>query len=182
MAIKKQIVLIPFWIQEILGRNRLPLSACLELDKLKNIISMDDIASFSALQQSFQKLIGISMMDELYFNWRNSIPEGYPENIAYAELVNTVSFDTATISGMNMRLFEPEAKTDQYNEPFAIHDITPEVIGIVIYPGFFTNNTDTNLQKLLIEGILKLLYVYDAYHDVAKTPLFRRYLELLSIK
>ncbi len=69
---------------------------------------------------------------------------------------------------------------DRYKEPFATYDLTPEVAGVVIYPGYFTTDTIQKYQHELIVSILKVFYVYSAYHEVCKTPFFKRYLELLA--
>jgi len=179
---KKQLILIPFWIQEILGRNKLPLSTCLELDKIKPIISLNDVSAFYALQGYFKHVIGIDVFPSLFSCWCDSITEQNVDVLKYRDTVSLLSTDTTINKDMYNRLFDPSSKSSQYDEPFKVYDLTPEIAGVVIYPGYFLEQTDCVQQKNLIEAILKVLYVYDAYHDVACTPSFKRYLELLSNK
>lgn len=180
MGVKKQIVLIPYWVQEILVRNQKTLATCLELDQCKPLMALNDLVCFSALQCCSQQLLGYNVGNELSGLWRDSIPEGYPETRQFSDLVETLNSDASFKAEVQERLFTIDSKVDRYNKPFVVYDLTPEVCGVVLYPGFFTIESKGMHQLSLVEALLKILYVYDAYHEVAKTPLYRRYLELLS--
>lgn len=181
---KKHIILIPYWVQESLQRQQLPLATCLDFEALKPIMSLNDLVTFSTLQHHVETCTGkdTAVGDSLFFHWIRNIPESHRDSVDYlTKTVSTLETDPSFHAEVKARLFDPAGKLDRYPQPFIIYDLTPEVAGVVIYPGFF-GKADEALQLSLIEAILKTLYVYDTYNEVSKTPLFRRYLELLSKK
>lgn len=180
---KKQIVLIPFWIQEIMKRNNMPLAECLEFPKVKPVMALNDLVEFSALQEHMDFVLGTKFAGtHLYWVWASSIPNGNADSELMQALnsASTLSKDESFQKELKSRLFDTAAKSSHYKEPFITYDLSPTVVGVVIYPGFFDRENNTALQKPLVEAILKVLYVYEPSHEVAKTPLFKRYLELLS--
>lgn len=184
MAAKKEIVLIPFWVQEILQRNQLPLEACLKLDTIKPLMSLNDLVCFLALQSYTDKLLGTKYVeDRLVWVWADSIVEN---NLGLKDFLwktlLALSSDASFRKEVEARLLSEDGKVDQYKEPFITYDLPSGVVGVVIYPGFFTGAGVSENQKPLVEAILKVLYVYESTHEVAKTPLFKRYLELLHVE
>jgi hypothetical protein len=180
VGIRKEFVLIPYWIQETLNRNKLPMSAALDLGKLREVTSVNDLISFYTLQESFDKLVGAPCVSCLFWAWEENIPMDNTElKKYYNNIVISLSSDPSFRNDIQTRLFDEGAKQDQYKEPFALYDLSPKVTGIVIYPGHFTNKVDKKKQKLIIDAMLKELYVYNTQHEVANLPMFRRYLELL---
>ena len=178
---KKRIVLIPYWVQEIVKRANLPLAACLEFGKIKAVMSLNDLIGFCTLQQYFKHVLNAEMFDELFSIWLDSIPNDQPELRSYfTEQVYPLACDDSFRKEIWGRLFEVEARSKQYEVPFITYDLTPTVCGVVICPGYFVNDGTADLQRSLIQAILEVLYVYDTFSDVAKTSLFKRYLELLS--
>lgn len=180
---KKRIVFIPYWVQDVLSRNKMQLADCLDVAKIKPVLALNDLLCFAALQRFSDRLFGRPVTnDELYWIWASSA-EGNPEarNFLHSK-VSTMSIDESYTTEVQSRLFDVDAHTAQYENPFITYDLTPEVVGVVIYPGYFTSNSNSELQKSFVSAILKVLYVYEPSHEVAKTPLFKRYLELLSTK
>jgi len=178
---QKKIILIPYYVQEIMQRNSLQLADCLDLVKIRRVISVQDIAGFIALQGYNKTIFGIDIIDDLSFTLSNSIIKGNTElNDFLWKTLTPLSIDESIQNELKARLFESSGKIDHYKEPFGIYDLTPEVGGVVIYPGYFTTNGNTELQKNVIEKVLKLLYVYGAFHEVASTPFFNQYLKLLK--
>lgn len=72
---------------------------------------------------------------------------------------------------------DPDAKTPPV---FRIVDIERNVFAIVLYEGFLESLVGDSGKLVLIEELLKLLYVYCKIEDVAKTDLFTTYVKLLS--
>jgi len=179
----KRIVLIPFWVQDILARNKMQLADCLNVAKLKPIMALNDLLAFAALQRHIVQLVGAPVIgDELYWIWAESVAANPELKKFLNESISVLSGDPTYNREIQSRLFDPDAHTAQYEKPFITYDLSPEVLGVVIYPGYFTDSGNNDLQKSLVSAILKLLYVYEHDHKVAKTPLFKRYLELLSAK
>jgi hypothetical protein len=182
---KKTVVLIPFWIQETMKRNGLQLADCLKFEVVKPITSLNDLVLFYALQQRDTHLVGKDtyLNNGLYGAWANSIPADNKELLSFfTDSVTELCRDASFQAELDARLFCADAAQGQYKEAFDIYDLTPEVVGVVVNPGFFVGTGNTELQQSLVEAILKVLYVYEPSHEVAKTPLFKRFLELLSGK
>lgn len=184
MPRNKDIILIPFWVAETMKRNQLPLNQCLSFEKIKPLMSLNDLISFLVFQTYTNHVLGSDIYIDLAAIWKNSVPEDKPKlrNECYLDLPK-FALDAVNHKEVWDRIFDPTSKHNSYDEkqvPFTVHDLTPELLGIVINPGFFTEPVDPRLQISLIESILKVLYVYDAYHEVAKTSLFKRYLDLLA--
>lgn len=180
---EKQIVFIPYWVQETLQRNQLPLADCLNLAKIQPLMSLNDVVAFYTLQDYYERVMGIQAFAPtgLFWSWINGIPEGESVLRSFYNSVSTLSCDKTFKQEVESRLFHEDAKTQFYTKPFITYDLTPEVCGVVIYPGYFVGNNLFELQRSVVEAILKVLYVYDPSHEVAKTPLFKKYLELLSV-
>ena len=185
MSVKNNIVLIPYWIPEILKRKGLELKDCLDFPKLKPLLSLNDLVSFATLQEYYGKLTGAEEPSSLIWIWSASIPKDQPELSKYLwDTVSTISMDQTFKNEIETRLFCEGSKLDQYPEPYAVQHLAPEVGGIVIYPGHFIleENSKPVHQKALVVSILKVLYVYNAYNEMCKTSLFKKYLELLAGK
>jgi len=179
---KKKVVLIPHWVQDVMQRNKLQLADCLILEKIKPLMSFNDLAGFVALQDYFYKVTGSeAVMPELTQIFADSINEKDVQlrSFCYTTLIKTAA-DDSVHKELEARLFDINSKNNIYEKPFIIYDLTPEVCGVVIYPGYFFSTNDFGLQKAVIDEVLKVLYVYGAFHEVASTPFFKRHLELLS--
>lgn len=175
--------MIPYWIQEVLSRNQLQLSACLDLEKIKPILSLNDLVSFLVLQNDefVQKVTGINNYSgdliSVWFESGNTSLNAFRQNTLIP-----LSTDTSFRDEVDNRLFSIDSKEDRYKDPFIIYDLTPDVFGIVVYPGHFTKSNDLQLQKTVVESVLEVLYVYQTFSEVAKSIFFSQYLELLSFK
>ena len=184
MAEKKVAILIPYWVKEVLRRNSLPLSACLDFSKIKPLLSLDDLAAFLALQDSkyFKIITGTELFQEqLTLLWSNSIVNTDVELYEFLwKILNPISLDESYSKVLMSRLFNKDALDIRFNESYAIYDLTSEAFGVVLYPGYFISN-NMELQKSVIESIIELLYRYQSFHEVARTPFFKGYLELLSV-
>jgi hypothetical protein len=183
VADKKVVILIPFWVQETLKRNNLQLSACLELEKIKPLFSTNDLITFLTLQdQRYLKLVaGLDTVDQLTWVWSNSILKSNRElnDILWKTLV-PASSDPSFHTEITERLFTEESKDKRHSDPFVTFDLTPDVCGVVLYPGYFISPNNIDLQKAVIEAIIEVLYRYLSFHETAQSPFFKRYLETLS--
>lgn len=187
MAIKKSVILIPYWIEETLQRNPVArLSDCLDFPKLRPLVAAADLAGFAALQKCFESVFGCKEIDcdvvraSLPLIWGDSLPNN--NEAAYSYLWNTVCplEDDPTVGrDVACRLFDEGARLPRCEVPYALRDLSPTVLGVVIYPGFFVGADAFKHQLAVTRDVLKTLYVYDTHSEVAKTSLFKRYLELL---
>lgn len=181
--VKKRIVLIPYWVQDTMQRKKLNLVDCLDFNKVMSVMAISDLVGFSALQEFFPHVLGnVQFYDELYTLWFQSVQANPVAGSYLANNITPFVRLDETKKEVAERLFSSDAKTAQHENAFITYDLSPEVLGVVIYPGFFVREGDVELQKSLVKAILKVLYVYEPSHEVAKTPLFKRYLELLAVK
>lgn len=183
MSIKKQIVLIPYWIQDTLKRKNISLIEAFNLPKLKDMVAQNDLIGFFSLQSEFEKLIGVRYTDSLWDVWYKSIPKDNKELIKYFnDMILPISRDCSIKEDIHGRLFSGSNKEEKYPDPFTVIDLTQDAAGIVIYPGHYHEQADAEQQETLIEALLKLLYIYNTHDVVARTEIFKRYLELLANK
>lgn len=178
---KKEIVLIPSWIQEVLHRNKLNIQECLSLDTLKKVMSVEDLAQFAAAQAFIKDLTGVNEIDEYGLSVAWSRNSNAQSNAFLQSVINPMKIDPNTVEGVRNRLFNPEFKQIGCEIPFITYDLSPTALGVVVYPGFFTSTPSRNLRFALVEGILKAFYECGIpAHEVNRTPLCRTYLKLLG--
>ena len=190
MSVKTNVILIPFWIIESLKRAGLPPSACLDYKKVKSCVSTHDLLTFLAAQGMSGTLIGNQdIIPTDTFNvigvWTAGIKAEPKALTNEVEQLYTVACGSNYLEEVKSRLFTPGTNgpdySPTYEKPFITYDLAPDVIGVVIHPGFFSETPSKEQQLSLVDAVLKVLYVYNtAYHEVASTLWFKRYLQLLS--
>ncbi|MGF6604679.1 hypothetical protein P3T23_009435 [Paraburkholderia sp. GAS448] len=178
----KEIVLIPHWVHEALARQKLPLSECLNFAVLQRMSSVNDLACFYGLQHYIEELVYAS--GTLGRCWEGTVTDRDSRALLMQTILPLAAHLQAS-GEIESRLFSPQSRLPWHDEPFSIHDITREVGGVVIYPGFFVGEGQPGGQpdtyrEQLVTGLLKLLYAYNASHEVSGTRLFRHYLDMLS--
>lgn len=194
MTVKTRVILIPFWIEESLKRAGLPVKECVDYQKVKRVVSTNDMLTFLAAQELVDTLVGnpkaleypsLGSVGSLSNCWAESIPNTERTVLADAQSLYTVTFTGNYLDEVKSRLFTEGANGPDYNptyeKPFIIYDLMPDVVGIVVYPGYFSERPGKELQLSLVEAVQEALYVYNTpYHEVASTPWFKRYLDLLA--
>lgn len=178
------VVVIPYWVAEAVSRNRLTIGECLDYEKIKGVLSLEDMGAFYNAQDLLSEFVGAKSNDIMQFGtrlggyWNLSIPL---DNVALKKdwtdrstLFEAIGKDVAS------RLMGEDLKLDRYPEPFKVVDLANRVAGLIVYPGHFVGTVDPGLQFELVDALLKVFYMYSPYHDVAKSPLFKRHLELLA--
>lgn len=180
---QKKIVLVPYWISETVHRNKMNLADVLDFEKIRHLCSPVDLAGFAILQDCAPNLVGgdVYMPWSLFGVWFESLRTEDGKSY-HANTVMPLTFDESFIKSAKDRLFSEDSRNERYSEPFNYYDIAPAVGAMVISPGFYTANASDELHLNTVEAILKALYVYAPHNEVARTPWFKRYLELLSKK
>ena len=192
MSLNKEILLVPFWIQDILRRNNMELKDCLDFSKIHQVVSPNELAEFIVLQGCYGILIDmkndgtIGLGADLSRIWHVNIGDTRQELHAKIDgnilpLCDSIYPELKT--SIHTRLFSEGISIPQRPNPFVVYDLSETVVGVVINPGHFIcgNNGkwSNHHQKALLDTILKVLYVYNTFSEVAKTSLFTKYLELL---
>jgi hypothetical protein len=182
---KKEFILIPYWVSETLHRNKLELSDCLDFKKIQPLLTLSDLAAMACLSdRHIQTVTGIAdcSLGSLYFAWLNGLTINHDSALQtyVSEVLFSMAESEATKSEVIQRLFAAECpEAERFEKPFILYDLSPQYAGVVINPGFFGVNGNAATQLSLVEEMLKALYVYETYNEVAKSPLFLRQLELL---
>jgi hypothetical protein len=69
---------------------------------------------------------------------------------------------------------------DVNKSTFKVIDVDRGVLAVIVQPNFLAEVNTENGKMKLIEGLLKLFYVYCKKEDVAKSSLFATYVSMLS--
>lgn len=202
VPVPKRVVYIPHWIQAMLQRRNISLAACLDYKQMKELLSQEDQAQFLALQP--YKLFdatydaegypldyhyasnGTQVTDEwsiagsLYEVWAKSLTAEDVASKSILQSVEALCFDKIVTNELKARLFSKESFSEQYQKPFITYDLARNVIGVVVFPGYFTPEKNPSFKVDLLKSILKVFYVYNTYASVCTTPYFRKYLEALA--
>lgn len=186
----KKVVLVPYWVQEALARHHCGLEAAFDFDKLVQFINTNDLIGYLSLQDYLLELAGYEVHGDtsgsvLQQKWRETAKSEGAETLLTQTIIPLVR-SPEYLQDVCDRLFSPNAVCDRlphHENAFNVYDATLDAACVVIHPGFFTEEAGSDgFRAALIEALLKVLYAYNAYHEVAHTPLFKRYLELLAQK
>jgi hypothetical protein len=174
------LVLIPYWIRDGIVREGLPYKTVLDPIKLRTLFSASDLAQFIAVNNRAEKVLGIDTWKSLPGIWSDKKVSAEVDDF-YRTTIIPLSTTPETIQEINTRLFDTTTKREGENE-YITYDLERDSVGVVLSRGFDTSNSNSNVIFGMIESILKVLYVYNPQHEVAKTQYFKRYLDLLSLK
>lgn len=176
---------IPHFVRDALKRRGLPLGTILDFNKVREVLSINDIVLVQTLQKSevWKKLLGIDHQDvknfhygtdmSLYGTWYDSASV---ENREYLVKILSVLVESGQANDeIAERLFSNNRGV-QAQEPvtsYEITDIGPKYYGIIIESGVFPNRT---LSNKLLKDILKSMYLYHSQSEIAGLELFRLYM------
>lgn len=168
-------LLVPHFIVNVLKRHQLPLSAVYDLKKLRELVSIHDLAVFTALQKHWPTVLGINPKYPDYI-LNLMITEGAsPEDRAFFnETVNTLLVESGQIqTEVKNRLFDTTSldKTT-YPQPYEIKDLGSQCYGVIVYPGYFPN---PQLGRALVRDLVSAMYLYCRHDEIAATEFFKVY-------
>lgn len=181
---EKKIVVVPYWIADSVHRNKMNLADMLDFEKIRRVCAPADMAGLLIVQEFATHLVG----GDLHIGtW--GIDQAWYESLRteesrtfYQNTVIPLTCDESFVKDAKDRLFGEDSRTERHSEPFNYYDIAPAVGAMVISPGFYTASAPDELYLATVEAILKALYVYTPPNEVARTPWFKRWLQLLSKK
>jgi hypothetical protein len=182
----KKVVLIPYWVQEALSRHNCGLNDAVNFDQLVKFLNTNDLIGYLALQDYLLELAGFEVHGgALCDAWKASASCEDNQTLLTQTIVPMVGCPEF-LDDVHNRLFSRDSlfeRLPHHENAFNVYDITHDIAGVVIHPGFFTEEAGSNgYRAALIVALLKVLYAYNAYHEVAHVPLFKRYLESLGQK
>lgn len=181
-------ILLPRFVQNVLKRNKLPLSSLTDFNKVRELLSINDIVLIQTLNrpEHWKSLLGINIVEAqkfwygsdmgLYKLWYDSATE---ENKTYLVNILSVLVESGQANDeIAERLFNNKEGTlaQELEKPYEIVDIGPKYYGLLLEPGVFPNR---DLSNKLVKDILKSMYLYCSQSEVAQTEIFRLYVSRL---
>lgn len=179
-TIKSNMILLPYWVMDLVKKHRLKEADVLNFAKVQPILSMSDLASVQALQSFGEAVVGTRdiISSSILYEWFSSASEA--QKIMLDSSIEPLSKSQSFQDELRPR-FELDPSMAQREVPFEVIALEDRALAVVMYPGFFApERYDQQFQ--IVRALLRQLYVYEQPTVVAETSLFRRYLELLSLR
>lgn len=174
---KKNIIAIPHWLCGTLEHNELKLADLANYDKLRKILSIEDLSLIVALQDklnTFKLFEEANVSGFLTYAWSESTTN---QNEIY-DVIYPLSKSKAVVEELNDRLSEHYC-VDK-NRLYTVVDCERELAAFVVYAGFFDALSRERFQYGIYKRLLKLFYVYFNGSKSFEHNLYGGYLQLLS--
>lgn len=185
-------VYVPYWVETALNRNSLPLNACLDYSKLRQILTLEDMSGLLALQdiKSLTREEGSNIAGTLFSMWNTSVTDAQrPE---FTQAIVPMSRSTE-LKIETLKRFEENDQVlvsiglpldQQAPEPvfYKIVDAGGTASLVVLYKGFQKFICDPNNEYKFAVDQLKIFYVYLKSYQVSHLSVFKKYLRLLAFK
>lgn len=173
------LILIPYWVEAVLKRNKLGLKDVLNYDTIRPIMSMEDLSGLLSLQHDHN----IQILKNIYTSillssWDKTINQKY--KVELDSTVLPLSYSEEIIKDVSLRFNSNDEINDENTNTFKVVDIDRNTLCIVLNKNFSSNILNKNTERELITSILKVFYVYNKVNDVSKNQIFTRYLESLN--
>lgn len=167
VPINKDIIVVPSAISNVLIRNNLTFDDLLNLDKISQYFSNEDLSFMYNANESNGIIYGqTNVPNSLTSYWNNS-------QVSFAKVINAKDL---LLPDLENRLGE-EYSIKESDLLYELKDNQHNVIFCVVYPKMFISKDITKVTSLEItSSILSLLYDYNNYSTVASHPLYNGYL------
>jgi hypothetical protein len=211
MTTLSTVVFIPYWIAHTLRRRNLPYTAVMNFADMAKVFSPQDLALLLAMnrdenlrilnltqeaaQSNEGNAIGLEPSSVIGWNgyeWFDALAQSDDQALqSVHNTVQTLAFSEQTRQVLQERLYSEEGAEAHFDTSHAFIDLGRQHIGVVIHPGYFIEATTSSIDRELLflrqyeltREILLALYVQaPGFHLVASSPVFLRYLGLLSKK
>lgn len=175
----KTVILVPYFIENVLKRNRLNLATALNYEEMKKVVSTDDLNTFLLFQDnSFFNFLGFFSRSVLLSSWEQLNKKDVQTELASvgSPLLNSENQVDAIAELLSIDPHYPQADIPK---PYSVVDISRDSLALVVRPGFkeYIESKEGKLQ--LVRDILNTLYASEEVHKVSSTLLFKTYLSLL---
>lgn len=174
---EKTFILVPYWVQDMLQRNKLPMASVLDYNKMSELMSIEDRSAFLNIQLANKiALFATSCNSYLLGSWEQSADTKQKAVLDSAVVPKSYS---ETASQDNCERLELGDKSPE-DRPWAIVDFDRNVFAIVLKPGFIDAVKDSALALQFTREILEVFYGYYKVHQVSQLSIFSKYLEFLQ--
>lgn len=173
---KSNLYILPHWILRQTTRNKLTLNDLRSYSKLRQVLTIDDMAEWFYLNDSFR-------LNKEY-SLSTSILETYFDSMTTAETaelrnsVLTLSSSEEIANSAISKLSQSNLMSDCLYE-FVRAD---NGLFLVIKEGFIKQMTDQNNQFEFVKDYLKFFYASRSLHEVSQVNIFNFYLKQLQNK
>lgn len=173
----KAMVLVPYWVENVLKRNRLKFTDVLNYAKMRELMSVEDVSAFLHFQTTdwIAPLRGAEC-SILLSSWEQTRSANDPTELA--SVVIPLSQSEATASDAMQRNLVPAMDLDI--PVYQLVDVEREVLIVVIREGFSEVMQDNAKALDFLRDVLKQHYIYMDVHQVSTLQVFRNYLERLN--
>lgn len=170
-------VLVPYWVENVLKRNRLKFTDVLNYAKMRELMSVEDVSAFLHFQTTdwIAPLRGAEC-SILLSSWEQTRSANDPTELA--SVVIPLSQSEATASDAMQRNLVPAMDLDI--PVYQLVDVEREVLIVVIREGFSEVMQDNAKALDFLRDVLKQHYIYMDVHQVSTLQVFRNYLERLN--
>lgn len=173
---KSNLYILPHWILRQTARNKMGLNDLRSYSKLRQVLTIDDMAEWFYLNDSFR-------LNKEY-SLSTSILETYFDSMTTAETaelrnsVLTLSSSEEIANSAISKLSQSNLMSDCLYE-FVRAD---NGLFLVIKEGFIKQMTDQNNQFEFVKDYLKFFYASRSLHEVSQVNIFNFYLKQLQNK
>lgn len=173
----KAMVLVPYWVENVLKRNRLKFTDVLNYAKMRELMSVEDVSAFLHFQTTdwIAPLRGAEC-SILLSSWEQTRSANDPAELA--SVVIPLSQSEATANDAMQRNMVPAMDLDI--PVYQLVDVEREVLIVVIRKGFSEVMQDNAKALDFLRDVLKQYYIYMEVHQVSSLQVFRNYLERLN--
>ena len=171
---KSDLIFIPDFIYRLISRNGLTYNDFLNLDKIREYFSLEDLKYVQNLNENINKILNntskeVTVENYLDIYWKKS-------NI-YEQLLGVTNLDFDSL----LNRLSDNNGIPSNKEPYEIIDTHTTVVIFVI------NSTIVDGGKIkeefsckLVREFLQILYGYNSYSTLSKNPVFTLYLDNIA--
>lgn len=183
-GVRVRTIILPYWIDRVLKRNKLDYIDILNYDRLRKVLSVEDFALFLAAnrsigQESFDSIFGNSFI-EFDFYCQKSNPEKSNE---LNNIIVPLSESETTRSALYERLLKPDFDYQDdlsSGQLYRFQTLNDQSLLVFVERGLLNAFENRDFAKAFISDYLKALYSLLPISDVSNSyTAFERYLDLL---
>lgn len=176
----KKIIIVPSWMQRVLIREKLSTKEILSYTKLKAYFCFDDIKAL-VLLQSYNPFKAYHIDEDdgsaLLQAWKRNNPG--EDFSVFNSLVNSSSSNNIDKDHLKF-LISGEHREAEQDKGYEIMAGDYHNLLLVLKDGYFGSEDYEQQDTNIVENILRVLYGEFMQEEIARTPIFKRYVVLLS--
>lgn len=180
-----QLIILPYWIKQLLDRNKLNYIDILDYDKVRKLMSIEDVATFIGLNNSdylktnlLGRLLGAShylkhhylddAAKEQVSELQSVIIPLSQSEIIYKTIIDRLSLDNIA-----------EKDCTSSEDLYSLQINNDSTIFLFVKKGILNALEDRDYAKKLISAYLRALYSLIPINEVSYTDAFKLYLALI---